>query len=1073
MKKMMALWLLLMCSTTLLLAQAQQVRGRVVDENDLPLPEVTVALKDGKTKVQTGKDGTFSIQVPAGAELVFSHSGYASVTMLADSKDLASVKLERNVTSLDDVVVVGYQTVKRKDLTGSVSSVGARDLKDIPINSTSEALAGRLAGVQIQQSEGSPDASATVRVRGGGSITQDNAPLYVVDGIQVENALNVLSPQDIQSIDVLKDASTTAIYGARGANGVVIITTKGGKAQKTRVNYTGLAGVRKLANKLQVMSPYDFVLYQYERSRGSSADESTFLRNYGRWQDLELYKEMSGVDWQDAMFGRNAIMQTHNVSLNGGTAATKFNLSVTSNKEEGIMLGSDFDRKLVNFKLDHNVNAKLKVGVAIRYNNTIVNGAGTSNEGSSATNRLRHAIKYKPILSANTDIFDYDPDYLLETNANSLALINPILLNQAEYRRNISNTSNYSGYFSYEFNKYFSFRSTFGYDLVNIRQNAFNDTITSVARANGNMPTASIRTINRTTLNNSNVLSFTMNKSNTRFSRKNDLDMMVGHEVYENTDKSYTIETRYFPVGITAKSALGNMGLGSAPAGTTQPLPVTREFVNRIVSFFGRANYTFNKKYLATFTLRADGSSKFAEGHKWGYFPSGSLAWRVSSEDFMASMRPTISDLKLRLSYGQAGNNRIDNFLYMTQFEPTAYYSINDVLVPAYQSASLANNNLRWETTISRNLGVDAGLFNNRVLLTADFYRNTTKDLLVSVLIPTSSGYREQIQNVGATTNRGVELQISGSPIRRKDFEWNTSFNISFNRNKVDALGQNLQFALYSSGWGGSNQPSDYIIKPGYAVGTIWGLITDGFYTLDDFDYNGSTYVLKAGVPNNQSITSIAPQPGGLKFKDISGPDGKPDGIIDDKDRTVIGNTQPKFFGGFNQQFSYKNFDLSIFVNFQVGNDVYNANKLEFTSGYTVNSNMLAIMNNRWRTVNDQGQVVTDPQQLAALNANATLWAPLRSASSFYVHSWAIEDGSFLRVNNITLGYTVPKRLLNRVKANSLRLYATVNNLAVITGYSGYDPEVNTRRSTPMTPGVDYSAYPRSRAFIAGLNLSL
>ncbi len=307
-------------------------------------------------------------------------------------------------------MVVGYQTMRRRDVTSSVSSVNARDLKDIPINSAAEAIAGRLAGVQIIKSEGSPNATAQIRVRGGGSITQDNSPLFIVDGIQVEDALSVLAPQDIESIDVLKDASATAIYGARGANGVVIITTKGGRNMKTQVNYNGLVGFRKLANKLEVMNPYDFVLYQYERSRGDDDSEKNFEETYGRWEDLELYKKAPFADWQEEMFGRNALMQTHNVSVVGGNATTKYNLSVTSNTEEGIMQGSDFDRKLLNFKFDHTVSKKLKVGAAVRYNNTVVNGAGTASEGSSATNRLRHSIKYRPILMGGQSMLEYDPD---------------------------------------------------------------------------------------------------------------------------------------------------------------------------------------------------------------------------------------------------------------------------------------------------------------------------------------------------------------------------------------------------------------------------------------------------------------------------------------------------------------------------------------------------------------------------------------------------------------------------------------------------------------------------------------
>jgi TonB-linked SusC/RagA family outer membrane protein len=1069
MKKLLFLLLVLTAAISGAWGQGRQVSGMVSSsETKLPIEGATVSVKGTNTSTVTDAQGRYSLTVPANSVLVFTHTGYVRMELPVDGKSTVDASLLAEVKSLDDVVIIGYQSVKRRDLTSSVSSVNARDLKDIPINSAAEALAGRLAGVQITQSEGSPDAAAVVRVRGGGSITQDNSPLYVVDGIQVENALSVLAPQDIESIDVLKDASATAIYGARGANGVVIITTKAGRNMKTRVNYNGLAGIRQLANRLDVMNPYDFVMYQYERTRGSADERQTFQNTYGRWEDLELYKSVPMADWQDEMFGRDALMQTHNISLVGGSASTKFNLSVTSNKEEGIMLGSDFDRKLVNFKFDHTVSPKLKAGMAVRYNYTVVNGAGTANAGSSGTNRLRHAIKYRPILMGGQDLLDYDPDYALQTNANGLSLVNPILLNQAEYRRNYNTTANISAYFTYDINKYLSFKSTVGFDISNIRQNAFNDTITSIARQNSNMPTASINTISRRVLNNSNVLTFSMNKSGSRFSDRHDLDVLLGQEVFESQTKEYEIETRYFPVGITAKAALGNMGLGSPPTGTTQPPPSSNEFTNRIFSLFGQINYALDKKYLLNLTLRGDGSSKFAQGNRWGYFPSGSFAWRVSEEKFMEKLKPAISDLKLRISYGRAGNNRIGDFLYLTQFVANTYYSVNDQLITAFRASSLANANLVWETTTARNLGLDVSFLRNRLSLSVDVYKNTTEDLLVNVPVPTSSGYTQQIQNVGSTTNKGVEIQINGTPVAKRDFTWRANFNISFNKNNIESIGQYQDFFLFSSGWGGSNQPSDYLVKPGNPVGTIWGLVTDGYYSLDDFDYNNGTYTLKAGVPNNSGIIAQAPQPGTLKFRDLND-----DGVVDDKDRTRIGNTQPKFFGGLNQQFSYKNFDLSVFVNFQFGNDVYNANKLEFTSGYTVNSNLLSMMNDRWRTVDDQGQVVTDPAALAKLNENAKLWAPLRSASSFYAHSWAIEDGSFLRINNITLGYTVPAKLLKKINVSNFRVYATVNNLAIFTNYSGYDPEVNTRRSTPLTPGVDYSAYPRSRAFIVGLNLSL
>ncbi len=1081
MKKLSLLLLLSFALSALAFAQTRTIRGKVLDEAGSPLSGVNVIVAGSKSGgVQTDKDGNFTVTVNGNPDLLVSYVGFKPSTVKTEGSDNISVKLERDVSSGEEVVVIGYQTVKRRDLVSSVSSITARDIKDIPINSTAEALTGRLAGVQITRSEGSPDAAATIRVRGGGSITQDNSPLYVVDGIQVENALSVLAPQDIASVDVLKDASATSIYGARGANGVVIITTKSGRVSRPVVSYSGMMGVRRLANKLEVMKPHDFVMYQYERSRGSQADRNAFLSMYGAFPDLELYKQAPFVDWQEQNMGRNAMMQTHNVSLTGGTVATKYSISLTANKEEGVMRNSDFDRKLVNLKLDQAISTRAKAGVTIRYNHTEINGAGTSNPGSSSLNQLRQSVKYRPLLMGGQSLLDYDPDYADATNANSLSLVNPLLLNDGTYRNRLNRTLNLSGYVSYDFNKYLSVKSTVGFDLYDTRQNAFDDTITSSARQNFDMPIASIFTGQSRTLNNSNVLTFTMNKSGGKFSDRNDLDVLLGHEVYDNLDKQYRIETRYFPVGITPERALGNMGLATPPPNTSQLPPTSQEMSNRLVSFFGRVNYALDKKYLFMFTVRADGSTKFAEGRKWGYFPSGSFAWRISQEKFMESLRSPINDLKLRLSYGEAGNNRIGNFLYLSQFvanpasnAQNAFYSIGNTLIPPFYSPDLPNGLLTWESTVARNLGLDFGLWNNRVQLSADFYYNSTKDLLVNVTVPQTSGYTTQVQNVGETSNKGVEFQLNATPVSTKNFTWGTSFNISFNKNKIESLGSSQTSFLYSSGWGGGNQPSDFIVKVGQPVGTIWGLVTDGFYSLDDFDYNGSAYTLKNGIASNVGITAVAPQPGFLKFRDISGPNGKPDGVIDDLDRTIIGNTQPKFFGGWNHQFSYKNFDLSIFLNFQYGNDIYNANKLEFSSGYTPNSNLLAIMNNGWKTVNAQGQVVTDPAELAVLNANTTIWAPLRTASSFYAHSWAIEDGSFLRINNITLGYNLPSSLLKRAKISNFRIYATVNNLAVFTKYSGYDPEVNTRRSTPLTPGVDYSAYPRSKAYIVGINLSL
>ena len=1096
MKRKLCLLLLFLWSCASVLAQERQVTGTVTkDKTGEALSGVTVTVKGTSVATTTDNEGHFRIRIPEGRSnpvLVFSYVGHSPREVAIGSQtDITASLVESANTSLDDVVVIGYGTAKRRDLSSSVSSVNSKQLRDIPLNSAAQALAGRLAGVQITGTEGTPNAEVLIRIRGGGSITQDNSPLYIIDGIQVESGLNSISPQDIESIDVLKDASATAIYGARGANGVVIITTKSGRNNKTILSYNGFFGINKLANKLDVMNPYDFVVYQWERA--AFTGDTSAIWDYGRnFDTLSVYKNYPFLDWQDQMFGRSAFMQTHNVSLNGGSNGTKYNLSVTSNTEEGVMRGSDFDRKLVTFKFDHTFSKSINIGFSTRYNNTVVNGAGTSSAGSSSTNRLRQSVKYRPLLIKGQDVNDYDPDYAAATNANSLSLVNPLLLNDAEYRRNISNLLNIGAYVDIKLAKWLTFRTTAGMDYQNGEQRTFDDTITSVAKQNSNQPLASISTSTKVTLNNSNVLTYSNASNKTAFADDHKITVMFGEETYQTNQRAANQLARNFPVGITAKKALGNMNLGTNYIDGGRRPSVEGE--DRIFSLFGRTTYAFQDRFLVNLSMRADGSSKFLEGNKWSYFPSGSVAWRISKEKFY-KWDKIANDLKLRVSYGQAGNNRIGDFLYLQQFVSSSQYWLNDQMVTAFVPNALANPFLLWERIISRNAGIDASFLNSRINLSVDVYKNTTKDLLVNVPVPTSSGYQSQIQNVGSTENRGVEVQLNATVVQKKDFNWTANFNLSYNKNKILSLGEFQKSYLVNSGWGFSNTPSDYIVRVGDPVGTMWGFVTDGYYKLDDFDYDPTTkrYTLKSAVASNFAITSTLPQPGALKFRDIAGVDstGKrtgPDGKIDDNDKTIIGNAQPKFFGGLNQQFTYKNFDLSIFVNYQIGGDVYNANKLEFTSGYTGNANLLSIMNDRWKVIDNKGNILQRvvtvsgtqyvvgeaPAVLAAANANNPgLWFPSTASTSFNLHSWAIEDASFLRINNITLGYTLPANITKRIKLDRARFYFTVNNVAVLTKYSGYDPEVSARRSNPVTPGVDYSAYPRSRSFLFGVNLSL
>ncbi|MBN8688848.1 MAG: TonB-dependent receptor [Chitinophagales bacterium] len=1045
-----------------LLAQSRQITGTVVSaENKLPVSGVTVAVKGTKNATTTDAQGVYRINVDSKATvLVFTSASFIPYETAIDGRTSINAEIIPEVKALDDVVVVGYTTVKRKDLTGSVSSVNSKQIKDFPLSSAAEALQGKLAGVQLTSTEGAPGAEIIVRVRGGGSITQDNSPLYIVDGIQVENALSVISPQDIASVDVLKDASTTAIYGARAANGVVIITTKSGRNGKTQISYNGSIGYRQLPKFMDVMKPYDFVMWQYERTRGSAADSSSFAQTYGTtWDTLANYKNVDFVNWQDQVFGRKAAFSTHNVSMSGGNQSTTFNLSLTANKEDGIQIESGFNRKLLNFKLDHKASEKLRVGFTARYLDQEIQGIGTTNTGTRTTNRLRHAINYRPFELSRDGfgIDDFDEAYYLA----SAGATNPVILTKAEYRRQYTKAVYLTAYANYTIVKNLSFRSTAGFDNANIRTDQFYSKITGTARNAASLPVAMIGQQNNYTISNSNTLQYQLNN----FKKHHDITFLAGQETVDVRSKQNSIETRYFPAEISPEKALANMGLGSAPTGSTQPLPTSfEEPPARIASFFGRMSYAFDDKYLFNFNLRADRSSKFSSDNGTLVFPSGSVAWRFSREKFMENLT-WLNDGKIRFGYGSVGNNRIGNLLYRQLYGVTGQYAFNHSILPGFAPSALANPDLRWEKNTTQNLGLDLSLFKNRLQVTVDAYKNSAKDLLLAVAIPPTSGYTSQLQNVGATSNKGIEIQLNATAIQKKLFTWSSNFNIAFNKNKVESLG-GLQFQTRNSGWQGSDGVDDYIVQVGQPVGLMYGFVTDGFYKIDDFDYNATTqtYTIKAGIAVNGVYG--APQPGTMKWKDLNG-----DGVITPDDRKVIGDANPKFTGGWSNQFTVGNFDLSVFVNFVVGNDIYNANKLEWTDGAFPNLNTLEIMKDRFTYISPSGIRVTDPTELAKMNANAKIWAPVR-VQRWWLHSWAIEDGSYLRFNNITMGYTLPKKLLDKMKISTLRIYGTVNNLATISNYSGYDPDVTSRRSDPLTPGVDFAAYPRAKTWLFGVNVT-
>lgn len=1070
-------------------AQTRQVKGTVTasDTGD-PLPGAGVKIKGTTQSVVTNGDGNFSIQVKGNTSILqISYIGYTMQEVAIGSKSDIKVSLRPEANTMDEVTIIGYGVQTKNNQTGAVTSFDAeKQLKDIPNNLLEQSLVGRLAGVQIGAAEGSLDPDYSIIIRGGGSITQDNSPLYIIDGVQVEDGLKSLSPQDIEHIDVLKDASSTAIYGSRGANGVVLITTKGGKAGTTNILYNGIFGMNKINKTLDVMSPYEFVLYQVERNRlNNTTADLVNLYKVTKFGDVDsIYRNMPPVDWQERTMGRDAFMLTNNVSINGGRGDTKFNFTYTNNNQDGILLESDYQRNIFGLKLDQKASDKLKVQFTTRYTTTLTNGSGISDAGNAQVNGLRNFVKYKPFLNAAESDDDFDEEYFTLTNqGGGLGLMNPVAWLKAKYRKANTSIFNLGGNANYTFNNWLSYTGTAGTTVTNSEINIFNDALRAVQ-----FPSVNFINTEKKTFNWSNVINYTNKASKSQFSKRNSINLLLGQEIYSSESESLENRFQNYPRGITPEIALSQLTQGIATTG----YPIKDYNKSTLLSFFTRGTWNYRRKYTASFSLRADGSSKFAEDNRWGYFPSAAVAWTLSEEKFLKDVK-FISNAKLRLSYGTSGNNRIPDYRYQYTFNSNALYSLNNSTTTfGYVPVALANPKLKWETTTSRNLGLDLAFFKNRLQITTEVYSNRTNDVITSVPVSTSSGYTTQLQNTANTRNQGFELQVSGTIAKTKKFSWTADFNITGNNNKILSLANGLDSYLQSSGWSNLVNTGDFIVKKGGKVGDMWGYVSDGFYSIDDFDVTPNTgsnaaafpyiYTLKAGQPTTTSTFTQA-QPGTVKIKDISGPNGVPDGIINDLDKTVIGNGIPKFYGGLFQQFRYKQFDASFFLNFSFGGDVMNANKIEFTNGYLNNNNLLKVMENRWKTVNDQGVLIQrlsgttvygpDPDELRAINANATMWQPIRSTPGYFLSDWAVEDGSFIRLNNFTIGYNFEQKLLSRFKIKRLRAYATVNNIAIITNYTSYDPEVNTRRSTGVTPGVDYSAYPRSRGYIFGLNLSL
>jgi TonB-dependent starch-binding outer membrane protein SusC len=1081
--------------------QQTNIKGVVKDaKTGMPLPGVTVLIKSTTKGTSTDLDGNFTIKMDSKGILQFSFIGYKTVEIPTNGKTTININLTEESNQLEEIVVVGYGTSKRKDLTGSVASVTSEEINRAPVANVAQALQGKLPGVSVVAQDGRPGANISIRVRGGGSISQSNEPLYIVDGFPVSSISNIPGSQ-ILSIDVLKDASSTAIYGARGANGVIMVTTKSGKSGKTKVSYDGYTQFNTPTGYLPVMQGYDYIKYNWAYAQAigdgyANAWEKLWLIGNefkgSNTEGIEHYKNVASEDFSKKVY-KSSFSHNHNFNISSGNEKTKYIFSVNHLDQEGMKLNSSYQRSNASFKLDQKLSDKISFSLNTRYSQEKTTGnEGTSSGGGSL---LTSAYWFRPIakkdvlgesnVTINTQLGDYEN--LLNDNFNPVNRINDYT--DTDLARSIvANTS-----FSWEIIKGLTAKTDLGLNAGWSRRKIWQGAIYQrYVDTQGNKTFSGDASINASQGWNYRWVN-TLNYQVQGLGDKHSLTLLGGMEVADSGSESTYVFGRRYPVSFDANRAFANIDsydhsdakYGGFSSNTGTP--------NRLNSYFGRANYSLLDKYLFTATFRADGSSRFAPSNRWGYFPAGAFAWRLSDENFLKNVT-WISSLKMRLSYGSVGSDGINAGLWKMNWQSSGLtgYSLNEVQQLGYVPASTLNNpNLKWETTITRNIGLDFGLFNNKLKGTIDIYKNTVKDLLLLRPIPPISGFSAMYDNIGATSNKGIEMSLNGDFIRSKNFNLHGSVNINVNKGNVDKLGEGIN-PTYSSGWGGiNNTPAsgDYIFEVGKPVGLVRGWIYDGWYTTSDFDFNAAgagTYTLKSGIPdiasgylstiygtNGHKPGSQTAYPGVPKYKDLNG-----DGIINDSDLSVIGNMNPKHTGGFNLNGNYKNLDFALDFNWSYGNDIYNANHLNAYQGNKESGlfrNRLQELAGAYKiydVINGQIAEVVAPAQLDALNANASTYLPF--AEKTMTSTYAIEDGSFLRLNTLTLGYSIPENTINKIGISRFRIYGSIYNVFTLTGYDGLDPEVNpdpSRNGDYPTPGLDYGSYPRARSFTLGVNV--
>ncbi|SMD13219.1 SusC/RagA family TonB-linked outer membrane protein [Pedobacter nyackensis] len=1045
---MRKIYLFVVCMICVFSAFAQQTRrveGKVTNQSDgTPLVGASVLVKGSKVGVTTNSDGKYLINVPSqgNSTLAFSYTGYLTKEMVVGDNSIINLSLAEDSKSLNDIVVIGYGTVKRKDLTGSVGQVNMNDLSKAPVRSFDEALAGRVAGVQVTSSDGQPGSGIDIVIRGNNSISQANSPLYVIDGFPIEDMNNnAINPQDIESIDILKDASATAIYGARGANGVIVITTKKGKTGPPVFSFGSSFSTQQDIKRYKLLDPYEFVKLQLEwdptlvSSTTFPSPTETYLTGPGK--TLDDYKTVKSIDWQDKVL-RTALMQNHNLSVNGGTEKTKYALSGSLIDQDGVMIASNYTRYQGRLVLDHQLTKKIKIGINTNYSYLQQTGSSPAQTIYSATLNTMYSVwGYKPVEAGGVDP-DLDALFDDDVNPANDYRANPILNLKNTYNVNIGRSLIANAYLEYELMPDLKLRASGGIVNNEGEKRLFSNSNTSSGRGS-NGPNGRIDYSKSFNWLSENTLTW-----NKQFNKKHNLNLLGGFTLQKGTGKSYGRGANKIPEGMGLMDGL-DQGIGYR-IDTFQSLWTMGSFLSRV-------NYNYDSRYLLTVSIRADGSSKFPAENHWGYFPSGALAWNFKNEHFLKNSN-LLSEGKLRFSYGQTGNNRVGDFDYLTKYyNPVgSAYAFNNQYVDPVVAINLGNDKLKWETTEQADLGLDLGFFNQRINLTTEVYRKKTKDLLLRADLPTSSGFATAYKNIGSVENEGLEFTLNTVNIKTRHFNWNTSFNISFNRGKVLGLSDNqTELTSYISWDSPFNTIPGYIAKLGGPLGEMYGLISEGTYKLSEFDQpTPGKYVLKPGTVTNGNSAPLI-QPGDIKYRDVNG-----DGKVTASDYTVIGHGLPKHTGGFTNNFSYKGFDLNVFFQWSYGNDIMNANRIKFEAGGGNYLNQFASYKDRWTFSNPDSDL---PRVKGT-----------QGATSGYT-SRNVEDGSYLRLKTVSFGYTFENELIRRLKLKSLRFYASAQNLVTWTKYSGTDPEVNTKRSA-LTSGFDYSAYPRARVITAGLNVS-